>query len=81
MEESKKAELADLILKGRKIEAVRLYRESTGMGLKDSKEAVEALEKEMREEIPEKFMTEPGGCAGVVLLGIVCLGGMGLALY
>ncbi len=35
------AALAD----GRKIDAIRMLREATGMGLKDSKEAVEAMER------------------------------------
>jgi ribosomal protein L7/L12 len=29
---------------GNKIEAIKLYREHTGLGLKESKDAVEALE-------------------------------------
>jgi hypothetical protein len=35
-------------LRGRnKIEAIKLYREATGLGLKESKDAVEALEKRL----------------------------------
>jgi ribosomal protein L7/L12 len=33
-----------LLASGRKIEAIRVYREATGLGLKDAKDAVEALE-------------------------------------
>ena len=32
-----------LMIKGRKIEAIKLYRELTGVGLKEAKEAVEAM--------------------------------------
>lgn len=35
----------------RKIEAIKLYREKTGAGLKDSKEAVEAMEEETTQAI------------------------------
>jgi len=42
-------EIKRLIRSGRKIEAIKLYRERfTGVGLKDAKDAVEAIEREMR---------------------------------
>jgi ribosomal protein L7/L12 len=37
------AELKALLDQGRKIEAIKLYREHTGVGLREAKEAVEAL--------------------------------------
>jgi ribosomal protein L7/L12 len=37
-------EVSALILAGKKIEAIRLYRQATGVDLKDSKDAVDALE-------------------------------------
>ena len=40
----KLAELKRLISSGQKIEAVKLYREITGVGLKEAKDAVEAME-------------------------------------
>lgn len=39
------AEVAALISAGRKIEAIKIVRDATRMGLKDSKELVEALER------------------------------------
>jgi ribosomal protein L7/L12 len=36
------------ILAGRKIEAIKLYREEHGVGLKEAKEAVEAIQRSMR---------------------------------
>ena len=53
MDDGQKAELAKQILSGRKIEAIKIYREATGMGLKESKEAVEALEAEMLFSSPQ----------------------------
>ena len=35
--------IADLIRQGRKIEAIKLIREETGVGLKEAKDAVERL--------------------------------------
>jgi large subunit ribosomal protein L7/L12 len=37
------AALLDLLRQGQKIEAIKRYRERTGLGLKESKDAVEAL--------------------------------------
>ena len=36
-------EARELLRSGRKIQAIKLWRERTGMGLKEAKEAVEAL--------------------------------------
>jgi ribosomal protein L7/L12 len=40
------AQLLVHLAAGQKIEAIRLYRERTGLGLKEAKDAVEALERE-----------------------------------
>lgn len=40
-----RAEIESAIAQGHKIEAIKLLREATGMGLKESKEAVEAMER------------------------------------
>lgn len=37
-------EIAELLLQNKKIEAIKLYREQTGLGLKEAKDAVEAIE-------------------------------------
>jgi len=37
------ARVAELIRSGQKIEAIKLYRKQTGVGLKDAKEYVESL--------------------------------------
>ena len=42
--ENKRRELLELIGQGRKIDAIKIYREVTGLGLKESKDAVEAME-------------------------------------
>ena len=39
-----RSEIESAIAAGRKIEAIKLMRDATGMGLKESKEAVEAME-------------------------------------
>lgn len=58
------------VFAGRKIEAVKAYREATGEGLKESKEAVEAMEAELRASAPGRFSptTTKGGCMPVLLV-------------
>jgi Ribosomal protein L7/L12 C-terminal domain len=57
------------IFAGRKIEAIRLYRAATKIGLKEAKEFVEALEAQLRQESPELFTAPPAaGCARAAAL-------------
>ena len=49
----KKDEVLGLLKAGKKIEAIKVYREATGFGLKESKEAVEALAKAEGVVMPE----------------------------
>lgn len=40
-------EIVNLLRQGRKIEAVKIYRERTNLGLKEAKDAVEEIERRM----------------------------------
>ena len=64
------APVAELLFKGEKISAIKLYREQVkpGAGLKESKEAVEQLEAGLRAQHPEKFNApaRKSGCTGVL---------------
>jgi ribosomal protein L7/L12 len=40
--------LKRLILLGKKIEAIKVYREQTGVGLKEAKDYIDALERQIR---------------------------------
>jgi ribosomal protein L7/L12 len=42
------AEIEDLLRRGKKIEAVKRYRERTGLGLKEAKDAVDEIERRIR---------------------------------
>ena len=42
------AQIAALIQAGKKIQAIKVYRDVTGAGLKDAKDAVESMERNMR---------------------------------
>ncbi len=61
------------ILAGKKIEAIKTYRESSGKGLKDSKEVIEAITENLRKDHPE-LQIKQAGCASVVIIGLVPLG-------
>jgi len=66
--EQQRQAINDEILGGRKIEAIKLYREATGCQLVDAKKAVEDMENELRQHEREKLTLRTGksGCLGVV---------------
>ncbi len=67
--------LEAMIFAGQKIQAIKLYRESTGLGLKEAKDAVEAMEANLRRDSPHKFQTvQAKGCGASMLLFCLCLG-------
>ena len=53
LSDEKKQEVIGLLKAGKKIEAIKVHREATGYGLKESKEAVEALAKAEGVVMPE----------------------------
>lgn len=53
-----------LLAAGKKIQAIKLYREHTGSGLKDAKEAVEALG-------AQHGIAPSGGCLAVVVIAAI----------
>jgi len=64
------AEIVPLLEQCRKIEAIKLYRDRTGAGLKEAKDAVEAIAADRRIVMPSG-----SGCLGVVLLALAVLAG------
>ena len=77
-------QISDAIYAGRKIEAIKLYREASGKDLKDSKDFVETLASKLREETPDKF-AHPAGKSGclvvlVLLLPVACATVYGLVI-
>ena len=66
-------EVMKLLRSGSKIAAIKVYREQTGVGLKEAKEAVEAMASE------HGISPAPSGCSGVVLAAILL--GSGLAAW
>lgn len=67
MDSALQSEILSLLEQARKIEAIKLYRERTGAGLKEAKVAVEALAAD-RHVAPSR-----SGCLGLVLLAVLLL--------
>ncbi len=60
--------VSEFIYQRRKIQAIKLYREYTGLGLKESKQLIDALSSELYQENPDKFTeVQPSGCGTAVL--------------
>jgi hypothetical protein len=56
---------------GRKIQAIKIYRDASGEGLKEAKDAMEAYAAKLYEQSPQSFAKDPTaktGCFGVILL-------------
>jgi hypothetical protein len=65
-----------LLAAGRKLEAIRAYREATGVGLKDAKEAVEALAARaaaMGAQRPIVERPQRGGAAARLVIGLIVI--------
>jgi hypothetical protein len=63
------AQIKEALYAGRKIEAIKVYREVRCVGLKEAKEDVDKLERELRKHSPEKFTVPPAkGCLGAAAL-------------
>jgi hypothetical protein len=57
---------------GRKIDAIKMLREQTGLGLKDAKHAIDALARERRGQPGAAAgMPEAGGASGLIKLLVV----------
>ena len=70
--ESDRDQIAAELFAGRKIQAIKLYRTATGTDLKGAKDAVEAMERELRSTVPEQFTAQSakGGCMTVIVLAL-----------
>ena len=62
-----RGKIIDSLMAGKKIQAIKQYREVTGTGLKDAKEFIEELTQALSEEHPDIIKkNQASGCAGVV---------------
>jgi hypothetical protein len=73
--------MTELLFLGHKINAIKIFREATGAGLKESKDFVETLEAQLRQTMPERFQVvrfdgPPASFVISLILGIVAIGGI-----
>jgi hypothetical protein len=63
-------EIARAIAAGKIIEAIKLHRQYSGAGLKESKDFIEGLAVELHEKDPEKYpaLRTGKGCLGVLAI-------------
>jgi hypothetical protein len=63
-------QISAAVFAGRKIEAIKLYRQATRLGLKESKDFIEALEVRLRQESPGEFTAPPraAGCSSTAAM-------------
>jgi hypothetical protein len=65
-------QIIDALASGRKIEAIKIYRQATGKGLKEANDFLDAVIPELIEKDPEKYgklaASRRAGCASVILL-------------
>jgi ribosomal protein L7/L12 len=59
------AQIDELLRSGNKIEAIKIYREATGCGLKEAKDVVEAFEQGSPLTMPETSPAEPSSASGM----------------
>ena len=62
------AVIRDALFRGNKIQAIKHYREATGLGLAESKAFIDALEMRLRQAEPDQFAAaaKKAGCIGVI---------------
>ncbi len=67
LSDSQRNQITELLTRGAKIEAIQFYREATGVGLKEAKDAVEAMEAslEPRPAGSRDPFAKKSGCFGV----------------
>lgn len=73
MPEDLHEQIKEALFNGRKIDAIKMYRQVSRDGLKESKDFIEALEAELRDSSPEKFTVPPGkkGCGTAVVCALL----------
>ena len=74
-----KEAILNAIYARRKIEAIKLVRESAGGGLKEAKDFVEKYSDELEAKSPEKFAPKAKGCS-VALTTLVVLAALGFMI-
>lgn len=76
-------EVTRALANGQKIEAIKIYKEATGKGLKEAKDFVEQLIPALMEKDPERFAKlgrSAAGCSSAAVLLVAVLTGVVMAV-
>lgn len=83
--DEQRTEMTELLFIGHKLNAIKIYRQATGAGLKESKDFVDALEASLMQTMPERFeiinVTGPPTSFVVSLLLVILGVGAAIAAY
>ena len=69
--EGEMRQIFDAIVSRRKIQAIKIYREATGTGLKEAKEAIEEITASLAEKHPELASKNATGCLSLILVSVI----------
>lgn len=61
-------DINEAIFAGRKIEAIKIYRDATDEGLLEAKEFIDLLSTRLREKYPDRMPAPSVGCGMAVLM-------------
>ncbi|MDZ7669394.1 MAG: hypothetical protein U5Q16_08220 [Gammaproteobacteria bacterium] len=75
------AEVVLAVQRGRKLDAIRILREKTGMGLSDAKILVDRLAEEYGSEAPQVSASREDAGNLRLLAALVILGGIAAAIF
>ena len=66
---------------GRKIEAIKLLRDDTGLGLKEAKDQIDRLARKRHPNGDPHAMTEQGGAGGLIKLAVLVVAVLAVYRY
>lgn len=79
LSDEQRTQMTELLFIGHKLNAIKIYRQATGAGLKESKDFVDTLEASLQQTMPEKFQIiqyagPPASFAITIVVGILVVG-------
>lgn len=75
LNDSQREEVLNAIRSGQKINAIKIYRDLTGSGLKEAKEFIELLTAQLLKDDPDAIKSSSSGCGTAVVLFAAVVGG------
>lgn len=73
LDDAQRQQILTAIQQGRKLEAIKLYRDFTREGLKEAKDFIEELSAQLGDQIPGAVSSQKSGCSVSVLVVVgVC---------